>query len=72
MLSSNSNYAFQVSNKTQEFSLYPNPAKDILHVQTNSAASFSLINQLGKVILTTRLMIAKYLMCLALLRVFII
>jgi len=55
MLSSNSNYAFQVSNKTQQFSLYPNPAKDILHVQTNSAASFSLINQSGKVILTTKI-----------------
>ena len=34
------------------FTVYPNPAKNILHVQTNSSGSFSLINQSGKVLLT--------------------
>jgi hypothetical protein len=35
------------------FSIYPNPAKDILHVETNSTASFSLLNQSGKILITT-------------------
>lgn len=37
------------------FSVYPNPAKDILHVQTNGNTSVSLLNQLGKVLLTTQI-----------------
>ncbi|WP_158638268.1 T9SS type A sorting domain-containing protein [Panacibacter ginsenosidivorans] len=37
-------------NKTL-FMIYPNPAKDILHVQTNGNTSFSLLNQNGKILL---------------------
>jgi len=33
--------------------VYPNPAKDILHVETNSSATFSLIDQSGKILLMT-------------------
>src|SRR6266498_3557883 len=44
--------ALQQYDKTNLFSVYPNPAKNILHVQTNSNASFSLLNQSGKILLT--------------------
>ncbi|CAN5419125.1 hypothetical protein BH10BAC2_BH10BAC2_18420 [soil metagenome] len=33
--------------------IYPIPAKDILHIQTNGIASFSLLNQDGKILFTT-------------------
>jgi Leucine-rich repeat (LRR) protein len=46
------------SNKQQEFlnnsfSVYPNPAKNVLHVTTNGNASFSLMSEDGKIILTS-------------------
>jgi len=41
-----------MSNNRIITAVYPNPAKDILHVETNGAASFSLLNQSGKVLLT--------------------
>ncbi len=44
--------ALQQYNKTSLFLVYPNPAKDILFVQTNSNASFSLLDQSGKILLT--------------------
>ena len=37
------------------FRVYPNPAKDILRVETNGSATFSLINQSGKILLTTNI-----------------
>jgi hypothetical protein len=45
------------SNEQQEllkssFSVYPNPAKNILHVKTNGNASFSLISEDGKILFT--------------------
>ncbi len=42
----------QENDKTNSFRVYPNPAKDILFVQTNINASFSLLNQSGKILLT--------------------
>jgi hypothetical protein len=47
--------ASQQYDKTSLFSVYPNPAKDILHVETIGAATFSLINQSGKILLTTNI-----------------
>ena len=47
--------ALSVSNEDVQkvsFQIYPIPAKDILHIQTNGNASFSLVNQVGKVLLT--------------------
>src|SRR6266498_1667095 len=44
--------SLQQYDKTNSFRVYPNPAKDILFVQTNSNASFSLLNQSGKILLT--------------------
>jgi len=41
--------------KTNLFRVYPNPAKDILHVETNSAATFSLIDQSGKIFAVTNI-----------------
>jgi len=35
--------------------VYPNPAKDIIHVETNGSAIFSLINQSGKILVTTNI-----------------
>jgi Leucine-rich repeat (LRR) protein len=49
------NSQLQHYSKTNVFRLYPNPAKDILHVETNNSASFSLINQSGKILLTTNI-----------------
>jgi hypothetical protein len=37
------------------FSVYPNPAKDVLHVTTNGSTSFSLISKSGKILLTTNI-----------------
>jgi Leucine-rich repeat (LRR) protein len=37
----------------EQFSVYPNPAKDVLHITTNGSASFSLINSSGKMLFTT-------------------
>jgi len=45
--------ASQQYDKTNLFRVYPNPAKDILHVETNGSATFSLINQSGKILITT-------------------
>lgn len=39
--------------KTNLFRVYPNPAKDILHVETSGTATFSLVDQSGKILLTT-------------------
>lgn len=36
----------------KEFIIYPNPAKDILHIQTNGKATFTLTDQSGKILLT--------------------
>src|SRR6266498_3298840 len=44
--------SLQQYDKTNSFRVYPNPAKDILFVHTNSNASFSLLNQSGKILLT--------------------
>jgi len=38
---------------TQSIFVYPNPAKDILHIQVSGKASVSLINQSGKTLITT-------------------
>ena len=45
----------QQYDKSNLFRVYPNPAKDILHVETNSAATFSLIDQSGKILVTTNI-----------------
>ena len=45
--------ALQQFGKTNLFRVYPNPARDILHVETSGTATFSLINQSGKILLTT-------------------
>lgn len=36
----------------QTFAVYPNPAKDVLHIQINDNALFSLINENGNIIIT--------------------
>jgi len=36
----------------KKFKTYPNPATDVLHIQTNGKSNFSLSNQAGKIILT--------------------
>jgi len=43
------------NDKTIRFLIYPNPVKDILHVQTNGKASFSLFNQSGQTLLTANI-----------------
>ena len=45
--------ASQQYNKTNLFHLYPNPAKAVLHVETNRSAILSLIDQSGKIIIAT-------------------
>jgi hypothetical protein len=47
--------ASQQNDKTNLFRVYPNPARDILRVETNGNATFSLINQSGKILLTTNI-----------------
>jgi hypothetical protein len=37
------------------FRVYPNPAKDVLQVETNGSTTFSLINQSGKILLTANI-----------------
>jgi len=53
--SASSENALQRDDKKNIFSVYPNPAKNMLHVQTNSSASFSLLNQSGQTLLTTNI-----------------
>jgi hypothetical protein len=50
--SASSENALQQYGKTSVFLAYPNPAKDILHVQTNSKATLTLTDQSGKALLT--------------------
>jgi len=47
--------ALQQFGKANMFRIYPNPAKDVLHVETNSASMFSLIDQSGKILATTNI-----------------
>ncbi len=44
--------ALQQYDKTNLFSVYPNPAKDILYIETNRNASFMLLDQSGKILLS--------------------
>src|SRR6266498_1822222 len=44
--------SLQQNDKTNLFLVYPNPAKDMLYVQTNGNTSFSLLSQSGKILLT--------------------
>ncbi|MEP7319114.1 MAG: T9SS type A sorting domain-containing protein [Panacibacter sp.] len=44
------NNALQQDNNKNLFTVYPNPAKNILNVQTNTAAVFSLLRQDGKTV----------------------
>jgi hypothetical protein len=41
--------------KSSAIIFYPNPVKDILHIQSTVKATITLINQSGKIILTTTL-----------------
>jgi hypothetical protein len=41
--------------KPNLFRIYPNPAKDILHVETNGNATFSLIGQSGKILVAANI-----------------
>jgi hypothetical protein len=43
----------QQDHKTNLFHVYPNPARNILHIETNGNAVLSLIDQSGKILLTT-------------------
>jgi Leucine-rich repeat (LRR) protein len=44
--------ALQQNNKTSLFFVYPNPAKNILHIQTHGKATLSLTNQSGEILFT--------------------
>jgi len=46
------NEAFYKKINNKSFIVYPNPAKDILHVETTGKATVTLTNQSGKIILT--------------------
>jgi Leucine-rich repeat (LRR) protein len=48
-------HTLQANNKANVFMVYPNPVKDVLHVETTGSASFSLVNQSGKILLTTNI-----------------
>ena len=45
----------EANDKIHLFLVYPNPAKDILHIETHSNESFSLLNQSGQILLTTNI-----------------
>jgi hypothetical protein len=45
----------QQYNKANVFRVYPNPAKDVLYVETKGNASLSLLDQSGKILLTTNI-----------------
>jgi Leucine-rich repeat (LRR) protein len=45
----------QRDDKTNVFNVYPNPAKDILHVETNGNSTFSLLDQSGRILLTSNI-----------------
>src|SRR6266496_29219 len=45
----------QQRRRTNLFLVYPNPARDIIYVQTNGDASFSLLNQSGKILVTANI-----------------
>ena len=40
------------STKANTFTVYPNPAKDVLNIQTNGSASYSLITEAGRIVIT--------------------
>jgi hypothetical protein len=44
--------AAQAKNSSKDFTVSPNPAKDILQIQTKSIAQFSVINSSGKILFT--------------------
>jgi hypothetical protein len=55
LAASNSGIASNSGNEkmtNKNFLVYPNPTKNILHIQTNGKATFTLTNQSGKVLLT--------------------
>jgi hypothetical protein len=43
--------AAQKNNKSV-FNSYPNPVKDVLHIQNSSKATYMLTNQSGKILIT--------------------
>lgn len=48
--SASSENALQLNNRPNKFLVYPNPAKDILHVQTNGDAAITLSDPSGKIL----------------------
>jgi hypothetical protein len=51
-VSASSDDAIQ-ANDNKAFLVYPNPAKEVIHIQTNGSSSFTLIDQKGKSVTTT-------------------
>ena len=47
--------SLKLRDKQNLLRVYPNPAKDILHVETNGSATFSLIDQSGKILVSTNI-----------------
>jgi len=54
-LITSSENALEQHGRTNLCLVYPNPAKDIIYVQPNGNTSFSLLNQSGKILLTTNI-----------------
>jgi len=54
-LIASSENASQQFDKTNLFRVYPNPARNILYIETNGSAAFSLIDQSGKILATTNI-----------------
>jgi hypothetical protein len=50
--SSNPESISSIAQRDDNFIVYPNPAKDVLHVKTNGRAVFSFAEQTGKILLT--------------------
>jgi hypothetical protein len=44
--------AVQAANSSKDFMVYPNPAKDVLYVQTKGHAVFSVLNANGEILFT--------------------
>ena len=47
-----SNIASTAIKEIKEQKIYPNPVKDVLHIQTTGTATFLLTDQSGKILLT--------------------
>ena len=47
-----------ITKGNSSYRIYPNPVKDVLHIEINDATEFTLVSQSGKILVTTTIRVS--------------